>query len=71
MMQIYKSGCELEIGPIDFHQKGKRCVQTDPIQPIKLLPKTQTIYWTGVCDMAVHFSPLYIISVLHHITYTW
>jgi hypothetical protein len=71
MMQIYRSGCEFEIGFIDFHQKGKCCVQTDSMQLDKLSPKTQTIYWSGVCDMGAHFSALRTISIPRHITSTW
>jgi hypothetical protein len=71
MMQIYKCGCEFEIGSIDFHQKGKCCTQTDSMQRIKLLLKTQTIYWSGVGDMGVRFPPFHIISIRRNISHMW
>lgn len=48
IMQIYKGGCKFQIRFIDFHQKGKCCIQADAGDVIQLLVKTQTIYWPGI-----------------------
>lgn len=68
IMQIYKGGCKFQIGFIDFHQKGKCCIQADVGEAIRLLAKTQTIYWLGICDTGLLCptpTPILCISKLH------